>query len=488
MTTLPPNHYPTPHQPPQYSLSGSINEYDNPLDFNAMQYPSMAASSSSSSVRSGSSATALQMGYMNGGISNTSPTEGSFGSHGSAPMQQQADGWWSGSGDSGNGSGRESTTPPSAPYAQKPHPTQQYHLPNNGDIFTPSHFVTPSTSQQNGFSSTGSGPSFTRPPLMTSASFPGSMFTNGEPLPNLVTPPSAGYPITMHNQGMYGQGYTTPGMLQNYHFGMPPPPPPHIVPGSAGHPMAQTRGLQMSFRQPPNGFSNAPMGMGISNDDWVGEWEDDEHPGEWYTGGMEVSSQSKFKTQNQNQETIKPMELRQLPNQVSPTQPFVFSFPPVLPSIQTLLPPSSAPSQPNTPDTPLWFTSDGAVKAASCVGAGAHGVKRGSISLEIGTDGEEEYHERDKATYKIKPDGTKVKHRRRTSPEQLKVLEHWFGINPKPDNALREWLAGELGMTKRNVQVWFQNRSVPLTMGLVETKDADSSGEPKSRDSRSKRR
>lgn len=54
----------------------------------------------------------------------------------------------------------------------------------------------------------------------------------------------------------------------------------------------------------------------------------------------------------------------------------------------------------------------------------------------------------------------KVKHRRRTTPEQLKVLEHWFDVNPKPDNNLREWLAMELGMTKRNVQVWFQNRSV----------------------------
>lgn len=53
-----------------------------------------------------------------------------------------------------------------------------------------------------------------------------------------------------------------------------------------------------------------------------------------------------------------------------------------------------------------------------------------------------------------------VKHRRRTTPEQLKVLEHWFDINPKPDNNLREWLAQELGMTKRNVQVWFQNRWV----------------------------
>lgn len=52
----------------------------------------------------------------------------------------------------------------------------------------------------------------------------------------------------------------------------------------------------------------------------------------------------------------------------------------------------------------------------------------------------------------------KVRHRRKTSPEQLKVLEHWFNVNPKPDNHLREWLATELGMTKRNIQVWFQNR------------------------------
>ncbi|ODO09624.1 hypothetical protein I350_01834 [Cryptococcus amylolentus CBS 6273] len=55
-------------------------------------------------------------------------------------------------------------------------------------------------------------------------------------------------------------------------------------------------------------------------------------------------------------------------------------------------------------------------------------------------------------------DAATVKHRRRTTPEQLKVLEFWFEINPKPDNQLREQLAAQLGMTKRNVQVWFQNR------------------------------
>ncbi|BEI94265.1 uncharacterized protein CcaverHIS019_0607240 [Cutaneotrichosporon cavernicola] len=55
-----------------------------------------------------------------------------------------------------------------------------------------------------------------------------------------------------------------------------------------------------------------------------------------------------------------------------------------------------------------------------------------------------------------------VKHRRRTTPEQLRVLEHYFSINPRPDNQLREFLAGELGITKRNVQVWFQNRRAKI--------------------------
>lgn len=58
-----------------------------------------------------------------------------------------------------------------------------------------------------------------------------------------------------------------------------------------------------------------------------------------------------------------------------------------------------------------------------------------------------------------------VKHRRRTTPEQLRVLEHWFNINPRPDNQVREWLAGQLGITKRNVQVWFQNRYVDMADG-----------------------
>jgi hypothetical protein len=51
-----------------------------------------------------------------------------------------------------------------------------------------------------------------------------------------------------------------------------------------------------------------------------------------------------------------------------------------------------------------------------------------------------------------------VKHRRRTSRYQLKVLERAFIENPKPHAAVRQILAQKLNMTPRGVQVWFQNR------------------------------
>ncbi|ORY87484.1 homeobox domain-containing protein, partial [Leucosporidium creatinivorum] len=50
------------------------------------------------------------------------------------------------------------------------------------------------------------------------------------------------------------------------------------------------------------------------------------------------------------------------------------------------------------------------------------------------------------------------KHRRRTSPNQLKILEYHFEHNPKPDVTLRKALSEQLDMTPREVQVWFQNR------------------------------
>jgi hypothetical protein len=48
----------------------------------------------------------------------------------------------------------------------------------------------------------------------------------------------------------------------------------------------------------------------------------------------------------------------------------------------------------------------------------------------------------------------RVKQRRRTTPEQLKVLDAEFGVNPKPDVTRRKELAAELSMTPREVQVW----------------------------------
>lgn len=51
-----------------------------------------------------------------------------------------------------------------------------------------------------------------------------------------------------------------------------------------------------------------------------------------------------------------------------------------------------------------------------------------------------------------------IKHRRRTSRSQFKVLEKTFLENPKPNASIRRWLAQKLVMTPRGVQVWFQNR------------------------------
>lgn len=51
-----------------------------------------------------------------------------------------------------------------------------------------------------------------------------------------------------------------------------------------------------------------------------------------------------------------------------------------------------------------------------------------------------------------------VKHRKRTTRQQLKVLEETFHKTQKPDGNVRKALALQLNMTPRNVQVWFQNR------------------------------
>lgn len=53
-----------------------------------------------------------------------------------------------------------------------------------------------------------------------------------------------------------------------------------------------------------------------------------------------------------------------------------------------------------------------------------------------------------------------VKHRKRTTPEQLAVLEKAFLEATKPTASARKTIADMIGMTPRSVQVWFQNRYV----------------------------
>eukprot|EP00866_Antonospora_locustae_P000562 jgi/Antlo1/562/2325 len=51
-----------------------------------------------------------------------------------------------------------------------------------------------------------------------------------------------------------------------------------------------------------------------------------------------------------------------------------------------------------------------------------------------------------------------VRHRKKTTRQQLEVLERTFETNIRPDTQMRKMLAEQLGMTPRSIQVWFQNR------------------------------
>ncbi|OZJ05630.1 hypothetical protein BZG36_01525 [Bifiguratus adelaidae] len=66
-----------------------------------------------------------------------------------------------------------------------------------------------------------------------------------------------------------------------------------------------------------------------------------------------------------------------------------------------------------------------------------------------------------------------VKHRRRTSRTQFKVLEKTFQENPKPSAAARRVLAQNLAMTPRGVQVWFQNRRAKAKLQKQQQEDKD---------------
>ncbi|KAJ9107683.1 hypothetical protein QFC21_001143 [Naganishia friedmannii] len=95
--------------------------------------------------------------------------------------------------------------------------------------------------------------------------------------------------------------------------------------------------------------------------------------------------------------------------------------------------------------------------------------------IMIADDGEEEEY-----TSTIVFDPYVVKHRKRTSPEQLAILEDTFEETPKPTADARKLIAEKIGMTPRSVQVWFQNRrqkkkslaKKELKLDPVETNDS----------------
>lgn len=55
-----------------------------------------------------------------------------------------------------------------------------------------------------------------------------------------------------------------------------------------------------------------------------------------------------------------------------------------------------------------------------------------------------------------------VRKRKKTSNEQLNILEEAFEADNNPSLEVRKHLASELGMTQRAVTVWFQNRRAKL--------------------------
>ena len=59
---------------------------------------------------------------------------------------------------------------------------------------------------------------------------------------------------------------------------------------------------------------------------------------------------------------------------------------------------------------------------------------------------------------------SEVKHRKRTTRTQLKVLEETFKKETKPNAALRKQLASQLDMTPRGVQVRFYSLPPPLSI------------------------
>ncbi|GHJ90229.1 hypothetical protein NliqN6_6631 [Naganishia liquefaciens] len=96
------------------------------------------------------------------------------------------------------------------------------------------------------------------------------------------------------------------------------------------------------------------------------------------------------------------------------------------------------------------------------------GFSRGGIMISENVD-QEEY------VGNLTYDPYMVKHRKRTTTEQLAVLEKAFDDGAKPTASTRREIAEKIGMTPRSVQVWFQNRRQKKKMMAKKNSESESS-------------
>lgn len=71
-----------------------------------------------------------------------------------------------------------------------------------------------------------------------------------------------------------------------------------------------------------------------------------------------------------------------------------------------------------------------------------------------------------------------IKRRRRLTAVEAKILQQVFEACPRPSAAIRDKLADRLGMSRRCIQIWFQNRRAKQRRDLQEAKQPALSFKP----------
>jgi hypothetical protein len=66
-------------------------------------------------------------------------------------------------------------------------------------------------------------------------------------------------------------------------------------------------------------------------------------------------------------------------------------------------------------------------------------------------------------------DALNSRKRRRLLPQETEFLIHVFEQCPRPSTQVRDYLAARLGMSARNIQIWFQNRRAKVKRDFAES-------------------